>query len=89
MYRDPPSSQIVYPQDAAYDIPPECIEHEHLPYWLAVGVEDWCRLWDQTVARAGFVMQLRLLRYVIEVEDALDRGYEGQSVIAAYRLSAY
>lgn len=74
MYRDPPSSQIIHSQDTAYDVSPECIKHKDLPYRLAIGVQDRCRLRDQAVARAGIMVQFGLLRHVIEVQDALYRS---------------
>ena len=89
VYCDPPSSQIVHSQDTAYYVSSKCIEHEDFPYWLAVGVEDRCRLWNQAVARVGLMVQFGLLRHVIEVQDALDGVYKGQTGNAAYWLIAH
>ena len=84
MYRYAPPSQIVHSEHAADDISSEVVEDQHLPYRLAVRVEDWGRLRDQAVCGRRFVPEVAIFgRDVVEVEDALDRRYASSVTVCA------
>lgn len=43
-----PSSEIIDPQDTANDIPAHGIEHQDLPDWVAIFIQDWSGVGDKT-----------------------------------------
>lgn len=51
MYCNPPCSQIVHPQHTADNIPSKAVEDKDFPYWISIGIQDGCGLWDEAVRR--------------------------------------
>ena len=75
MYGDAPSSQVVDPQYAADHISSQVVKHQHLPYGLAVGVEDWGGFGDEAIRGGWIVVAVGVFLWeVVEVEDPLNRG---------------
>lgn len=74
MYCDAPRSKVIDSQYAADHVPPQRVEDQDFPYWLAVRIEDWCCLWDQSVRQCPITVVICVFRrLVVEVEDFLDR----------------
>lgn len=67
---DPPSPQVIDPQDTADDVSSEVVEDEDFPYGFPICVEDWGGFGDEAVGRGSILCGI--WGDVIEVEDALD-----------------
>jgi hypothetical protein len=77
---DAQGAQVVHAQHAAYHIPAQVIEDQHLPYGLAVCIQ-YLGGGRECAVRSRIVLGVaRLLKVVVEVQDALDRGFN-QSIL--------
>lgn len=82
VYCDAPIPQIIYPEHATDDISPQVVKDQHLPYRLAVRIQDWGGLCGQLVGCRAFVGEVgRFGRHMVQVQNALDRCWQ-TSVVA-------
>jgi hypothetical protein len=72
MYGDPAGAQVVDPHDATYDVAPEVVEDENLPYGLAVIVNDGRSIWKEAIGLVSVLVVVRLGDVSIQVQDLLD-----------------
>lgn len=69
--------EVIDSKNAADHVAAHVIEHQDLPYWLAIFVDDSGRL------RYGAVLRLFFCRVSVEVEDVFDRRYSLVSLESA------
>jgi hypothetical protein len=75
--RDAHRSQVAHPQHAANHVPPEVVKDEHLPYRLAIVVDDR-RAGSNETSRARCLVLVDGVKVAVEIEDPLDRDWPGQ-----------
>jgi hypothetical protein len=68
-----PSSEIVDSQDTADDIPAHAIEHQDLPDWVAIFVQDRSGVGDKTALSGRFMCIVVCgVRIMIQVQQLLN-----------------
>jgi hypothetical protein len=70
VYGDTAGAEVVDPHDAAYDVSPQVVEDEDLPYRLAVVVDDRRGFWKEAVGLVGVLVVVRL-DISVQVQDFL------------------